>query len=157
MGWTKRQLIERAYSEIGIAGYAFDLAPEELEDALRTLDAVMAQWNGRGIRLGYPVPGAADGSDLDQDSNLPDWATEAAYLALALRIAPGAGKAVSQDTKAAAREALAVVMARVTQPPQAAVNALPVGAGHRAYWPEAAYFPETSPVLTAGPDGELDL
>jgi hypothetical protein len=54
MGYTKRQFISAAFEEIGLASYVFDLQPEQLQSALRRLDAMMADWNAKGIRLGYP-------------------------------------------------------------------------------------------------------
>ena len=56
MGWTKRQFIEQAFEEIGLAAYVFDLTPEQLQSALRRLDAMMAGWNTNGIRIGWPMP-----------------------------------------------------------------------------------------------------
>ena len=51
MGWTKRQYIEQAFEEVGLAAYVFDLTPEQLQSALRKLDAMMAEWNAKGLRL----------------------------------------------------------------------------------------------------------
>ena len=52
MGWTKREYIEQAFEEIGLASYVFDLTPEQLQSALRKLDAMLAEWNAKGLRLG---------------------------------------------------------------------------------------------------------
>jgi hypothetical protein len=70
MGWSKQDLIDQAFQQIGLAGYVFDLSPEQLQSALKTLDTMMATWNGRGIRLGYPIPSTANGSKGDDDSSL---------------------------------------------------------------------------------------
>ena len=51
MGYTKRQIIEAACEEIGLANYAFDMQPEQLQAMMRRLDAMMAEWNAKGIRL----------------------------------------------------------------------------------------------------------
>ena len=59
MGYKKRQFISAAFEEIGLASYVFDLQPEQLQSALRRLDAMMADWNAKGIRLGYPAPRTA--------------------------------------------------------------------------------------------------
>ena len=59
MSWTKRQFINAALEEIGLASYVFDIQPEELESALRRLDAMMADWNAKGIRIGYPLSSIA--------------------------------------------------------------------------------------------------
>jgi hypothetical protein len=60
MSYTKRQFVDAAFEEIGLASYVFDLTTEELLPRLvRRLDAMMAQWNAKGIRLGYPLPTSA--------------------------------------------------------------------------------------------------
>ena len=42
MGWTKQQLVEQAFEEIGMANYVFDLQVEQLQSAMYQLDAMMA-------------------------------------------------------------------------------------------------------------------
>ena len=79
MSWTKRQLIVQAYSELGLADYVFDLSADQLADAMRKMNSMMATWNAKGIRLGYPMPNSASGGDLDDDSAIPDSANEAVY------------------------------------------------------------------------------
>ena len=85
MGWTKRDIIEQAFDEIGLAGYVFDLQPQQLDSALRRLDNMMATWNGKGIRIGYALPSSPGSSDLDQESGVTDMAIEAMALNLAIR------------------------------------------------------------------------
>lgn len=99
MGWTKREFITQAFEEIGLASYVFDLTPEQLQSALRRLDAMIAGWNANGVRIGYPLPGSPSASDINVDSGVPDFANEAIYLGLALRLAPAYGKTVSPETK----------------------------------------------------------
>mgnify|MGYP000165071707 CR=1 FL=1 len=103
MSWTKRQFVDQAFEEIGYASYTFDLEPEQLQAAMRRLDSMMATWNGRGIRVGYPLPATPGAGDLDDLTDVPDYANEAIYLNLAIRIAPTVGKAVSRETKVAAK------------------------------------------------------
>jgi hypothetical protein len=105
MGWTKRQLIDEAFSELSLQGYEFDITPEEQQTALRRLDTMLATWDGLGIRVGYLLPSSPDDSDPDSDSGLPDYAVETVYLHLAMRIAAGFGKQLSADTKRSASEA----------------------------------------------------
>ena len=100
MGWTKRQFIEQAFDEIGLASYAFDLTPEQMQSALRRLDTMIAAWNALGIRLGYPLPSSPQDSDLDEQTNVPDRSNEAIYTNLAIKLAPSYGKQVMPDTKA---------------------------------------------------------
>jgi hypothetical protein len=72
MGYSKRQFVYAAFEEIGLASYVFDLQPEQLESARRRLDAMMADWNGKGIRLGYPIPSSPQDGSIDEQTNVPD-------------------------------------------------------------------------------------
>lgn len=98
MGWTKRQFITQAFEEIGLAAYVFDLTTEQLQSALRRMDAMVAGWNSNGIRIGYPLPSSPQDSDIDVDTGVPDFANEAIYLGLAVRLAPSFGKTVAPET-----------------------------------------------------------
>jgi len=64
MSWTKRQFITQAFEEIGLAAYVFDLTAEQLDSALRRMDSMVAGWNANGVRIGYPLPGSPEDSDL---------------------------------------------------------------------------------------------
>lgn len=157
--YSKGEIVDAAYDELALAGYVFDLEPEERQAAVRRLDMMMAEWNGRGIRLGYPLSSAAAQSDLNASSNLPDMAVEAVVCNLAIRLAPGNGKQVAAETKAIAREGYSMLLARATQPPQMNLpRSMPMGAGNKPW----AYFDRVNiitpaPDLAAGTDNEIDL
>lgn len=53
MGYTKRQIVEGAFAEIGMDAEEFDIPPSLLQHGLRALDRMMGTWNSKGIRLGY--------------------------------------------------------------------------------------------------------
>ena len=89
-----------------------------LQLALRRLDAMMAGWNARGIRLGYPLPSSPSDSSLTEPTGVPDRANEAVILNLAILLAPGIGKTVSADTRIQARAALNTLLARAAMPPE---------------------------------------
>ena len=116
MAYTKRDIVDQAFEEIGLASYVFDLQPQQLERALRRLDMMMATWNAKGIRLGYPLPSSPADSDLDQKIGVPDSAIEAMYLNLSVRISGGFGKTVSPETKASAKRAYNEVVANSALP-----------------------------------------
>jgi len=65
MSWTKRQLINKAFSVAGLASFVFSLTPDQLQDALLSLDSQMGTWDGQGIRVGYPLTTSPENSDLD--------------------------------------------------------------------------------------------
>lgn len=160
MSWTKRELVTNAFEEIGLANYVFDLQPEQLQAALRRLDNMMATWNSRGLRLGYPLADSPGGSDLDQNSNITDEAIEAVVGNLAVRIAPMMGKTVSPDTKAAARSAYMALLNRRTNTLEKRidVNAIPGGQGGK-YWRfnSDPFLSQSERGITTGPDDVLEM
>lgn len=157
MGWTRRQYINAAMIEIGIAEYDFDIQPEQYQTAQRRLDAMILTWNGRGLRLGPNIAASIDGSQLDVDVGIPDIANEAVILNLAVALAPSFGKTVSPDTKTGARFALNTVFARFAKPiEQQFPGTLPLGSGNK-YWIYGNPFtarPEEP--LTANTDSVLE-
>jgi hypothetical protein len=155
MSYTKRQLVDAAMAEIGLASYAFDLMPEQRESALRRLDSLMAEWNARGLRLGYPVPDNPADSDIDVDSNIPDAAWEAVITNLALRLAPSYGKQVNIETKVAARHSLNTILARAALPAEMKLPSMPSGAGNKSI--DSPFTPDPSSDLIAGQDSTLDF
>ncbi len=157
MGYSKRQFIEAAFEEIGLANYVFDLQPEQLQSALRRLDAMMAEWNAKGLRLGYAMPSSPQDSDLDTPTNAPDSAWEAIITNLAVRIAPGYGKTVSPDTKMVAKNAYNTLLQRATFPlEQQLPGTMPTGAGNKPWRWDNPFVPIPVDPVDAGPDGPLE-
>lgn len=138
---TKRALLLTAAEEFGITS-AFDISPEEMQSGLTRLDRIAAQWDGKGIRVGYNL-----GGDLDSESGIPDTAENCFSLNVAVQWASSFGKSVSMDVKAAAKQAfndLYVSLARLPQAPRS--PALPIGAGNRVRVLGRHYFPDTTDV-----------
>lgn len=158
MSWTRKQFIERAFEEIGLAGYIFDLQPEQLDAAKNRLDSMMATWNGKGIRLGYPLSENPDDSNIDDDTTVPDSANEAIYTNLAIRLAPTLGKTVSQDTRLAAREGYETLMSRAAMPSERQLpSTMPTGMGNRPWNLERPFVSPPQKPINAGQDGVLEL
>lgn len=158
MSWTKRQLVLQAFEEVGYASYAYDLQPEQLQAGLRRLEALMGTWNGRGIRLGYPLTNDPDAAELDAASNIPDAATEAVYTNLAIRIAPIVGKTVSVETKQAARSAYMELLSRFTKPQEQQLpSTMPAGAGNKPWRQDNPFLPGPEDQIDAGDDGPIQF
>jgi hypothetical protein len=159
MSWTKKQLIDQAFSEIGF-GPDFNVTADECENALRRLDSMMAEWNGKGIRVSYALPGGVDESNIDDDSGLPDVANEAVFMNLAIRLAPGYGKQLSQDTRITAKQGYNTLLSRAVFPtPQPMPSTMPRGAGNRPwqYGNGNPFYPEPAIVIDAGADDPLNF
>ena len=132
MGYTKRQFVQEAFSEMGMADYYFDLTPEALQSAVRRLDAMMAQWSGRGIKLNYPIASEPENANLADETDVPDYANEAIILNLAIKVAPSVGKTLSPDTKASAKDALNTVLNFAAMPGEMQYpEGTPLGSGNR--------------------------
>jgi hypothetical protein len=150
---TKREIIEQAYSELGLAEYNFDISPEEMSTARKRLDRMMAQWEAK-IALGYLAPSAPNDSEVNDESGLPDGVINAAATNLAMLLAPGLGKQVSPATALAAKSGYNSVLAQFAQIPRMQYpNNLPVGAGNKPFPGRTGYF-NPSPELTVSINGQ---
>lgn len=161
MSWTKRQFIDQAFDEIGMAAYVYDLTPEQYQSALRSLDAMVAGWNTNGIRINYPLKDSPDTTQLDEPSGVPDFCNEAIYLGLACRLAARYGKAVSPETKQFADMAYNNVANQITEPPleRQLPRTMPRGQGTkpwRNYNNPFVYGPSQDTIL-AGNDGPIEF
>lgn len=158
MSYSKRQFVTAAFEEIGLASYVFDLQPEQLDSAVQKLDSMMAAWNAAGIRLSYPIPGNPDNTDIDAITNVPDSANEAIVMSLAVRLAPGLGKAVSIDTKVSAKQGYNTLLSRAAMPPQMQFPAgMPAGAGNKPWSIDDPFLVDPVDALLAGPDGDIQF
>lgn len=160
MAWTKRQICDMAFEELGLAAYVFDVSPEEQSSMLRRLDSMMAMWELYGIRLGYQKTVDPLNSDPDQDSGLPDIANQAVWTNLAVNAAPSYGKSLAAVTLVQAKQAYdGLLSVAQSNPPEVQFKGnLPVGAGAKRPNSNGGPFVNTpQDVLTTGPDGLLDL
>lgn len=131
MGWTKRQVITQAFSELGLASYVYNLTASELQDAMRRLDTMMAIWTARNIVFDpvYPQPATYGAGDLDDDTNATDDALEPMYLHLAIRLGPSYGKTPSPDTRAAAKAGYTALLGQYVLGSQVSLTKTIKGAG----------------------------
>lgn len=148
--YTKGQLVQEAFTEIGLAAYDFDLTSDEVQTAIRRLDAMAANWEGRGWTFGYNLPSEFDGSDPSNPSGIADTDALLFALNLAVAIAPAYGKTPSIETKVAARQAIENIRSRFVKPAEVQYrNTMPRGAGNRRGWVAVQNFypvPDTGPV-----------
>lgn len=157
MPYSKLQFVHKAMAEIGIAQSQFQLPPEDIQDAVATLDAMMAEWNGWGIRVQYPVDDP-EWTDWSTPTMVPDRAWQAIITNLALRLAPAYGKTPMPSTMAAARNGYNLLLARRTGMPQMQLpGTMPQGAGNKPwrYW-NGPFINPPQQEITAGPDSLLE-
>lgn len=141
---TKRQLVEMAYEECSLAGYEFDVTPEELFSALRQLDALMAQWRADSMDLDYNAPDTFGAGDLEDYSGIPDAAISGVAISLAMAKAPAMGKALSVETKARLSKAMSAIRAMTALAPQQGwPPGTPAGAGNRYRSRRSPFMPSS--------------
>lgn len=150
--WTKLDVIRQAFAEVGLASQDFDLAPEDLQSALRQLDAMLATWGGAlGVRISYS--GGDGKGDISASSEVPDWAYEALYLNLAMRIASSFGRSPMPGTILNAKLALDAVRTRTVQIAPRVLSGY-AGAGNTYYGVTALPEDPVEPITT-GSDNTL--
>lgn len=158
MGWTKGQLVSLAFDEIGLASYTFDTSPDEFQAALNRMDAMMAAWSRKGIRPGYNTPGSAS-SDPKDDSGLPDWANEAVYQNLAIRLGPSNGRQISTELNKTAKLGYDMLLSAASHPPEMRMPpSLPSGAGVKPWrGPQRPFIDDPDLAIETGPDAEMNI
>lgn len=156
MGYSKRQFVTKAFEELGLADYVYDISPEELQSAVEKLDAMMAAWNALGVRLGYPITDSPQNASLTEASGVPDSANIAIITNLAIMLAPSYGKQVMPDTKITAKTSYNTLVSRsALSVPMQYPSSMPAGAGNKPWRYDNPFLnPPTDPLL-AGQDSEL--
>ena len=136
---TKQTLVNMAYEECALAGYEFDVSPEELQSALRRLDGLMAEWKVQGIDIGYNAPAAFGQGQLSDWSGVPDWAANVAAMYLALRIAPRMNKSMGPAAQRALASGMVALRAKTQVVPEISLKPwTPYGAGNKIW---SLYYP----------------
>jgi hypothetical protein len=130
--WTKRQLLDGSYNRLAMAGYVFDLEPEDIIMALVEMDAMLAEWDAKGVRISYNMGNGPEDSDPDQESGIPAWAATAIMSNLAIRLSPSFGKEPSQALKGMAKSSYSSLLTKVVRPIEWIPDRrLPAGAGNK--------------------------
>lgn len=155
MGWTKKQLITQAFEELGLSASIYDLTSAQLETAANKLNAMMAAWSTNGVRVGWASPSTQALNDINQDSLAPDFANEAIYTNLAVRLSSSFGKIVSPELKSLAVSSYSdLVNALTGTPPEYQLpRSLPMGAGYKRQYYK--YTPQRQSPLLADDGQEL--
>lgn len=117
-GRPKRDIIELAFDDCGLAGYEFDRTPEEQTMALRKLNAMMMEWPWS--LLGYRQPTYAVGLP-EEPSGVPDDTVNTIAQYLAQRIAPGIGTSLPPEQRATMARSLSLLQAQYAKVPDTTV------------------------------------
>jgi hypothetical protein len=159
--WTKGDLVNAAFEELTLAeGDGFGITPDEEARALKRMDAMVATWAAKGVRIGYAFPSSPSASKLTDLAGIPDSAAETIFLNLAKRMAPGYGKQLNPETVAAARDGYDTLLWAAAMPPEQQLpHTMARGAGAKPWRTSNRPFlprPDTDP-LRNNDSGDLTI
>lgn len=103
MSITKGELVIRALKMLGVVDSITSPDPAEIADGLETLDAMVAEWENHGIRLGYQL--TSDGVPVDpgDESGLADKHVMGVAANLAVNMAPLIGREAQPTIRSRAK------------------------------------------------------
>ncbi|TNE61197.1 MAG: hypothetical protein EP341_00840 [Sphingomonadales bacterium] len=130
---TKRQIIQLSFDQLGMGTYVYDMQTEDWTSGLMRLNALMAEWGLSDIATGFPMTDNPIAGELDDDSGLSAGLIRGVSAQLAVDLAPGYGKQISDDTKRAAAQGRRIAIANdITIPTRKIDNmSVPAGAGYK--------------------------
>lgn len=130
---TKRDIIQAAFSELGLASYDYDMQPEDYVNALRRLDNLMAEWSAQDAQTGYDLSSSPTIATIDDELSLILPLVDGVICALAVKLAPSYGKQISPDTKLTATNGFKLALKLSARPPIKRLNVTTSlsGAGNR--------------------------
>lgn len=126
---TALEVINRAFSIIGIRSSEVDLTDNEIADGIETLNDMMTEQAADGLQLGF-----AKVIDKTDDIEVPDWSLAAIKSNLAVRLAPEYDRPLTQavvmfaDSSFTAIKNRSIVIGAASFP-----DTLPVGSGNRVH------------------------
>jgi hypothetical protein len=134
MSWTKRELVNNAFTEIGLAGYDFDLTPDNLQQALQYMDGMMGLWMVKGIHVNWPFNMSPTDANLDTPVDLPVYAQLPIWLNAAVHISASFGKTLSNTTNNNAMASYTTLLGVFATPCERSfTDTLPLGAGNKPW------------------------
>jgi hypothetical protein len=149
----KADYIQGAYEQLRIWGLTSSVTPVESELALKRLNGLLLHWENQGIYLGWNI--GAD--DVNDESGLPDWAQEAVFTNLAIKLMPVFGKTASREQAQEAAETYEAITLKCYDNMEYP-DTMPVGAGNQRYgYSSRRFFVEEDPDRGSQPNTGINL
>lgn len=124
---TAQDITDNALSKLGVKRGGIAPSADETADAIKVMNAVLAEWQANGIHVrGSQASAAAD------ETFVPDWAEEALAYKIGFKMAPSFDANISQVFALGMSEAMDAVIQRGVVIGEAQLPpTFPVGAGNR--------------------------
>ena len=100
---TKSNIVNDAFTELGLSGYVYNLQPEDLQTALTMLESLVARLDVAGIELNWPFAASLNDVAGNVTVDLPFWAHSGLVALLAIDLSAGFGKTVAASTSLKAK------------------------------------------------------
>ena len=153
---TKSDLVTSALNKLAVNGFDYEIDPEEVKTGVTALEYLMADWDARGIKIGYNFAADPETADITEQSGLPDIAFRAATYSLAIDLADTYGKAVSASVSAGASSGMTSLLNATQYVPVVQYpNRMPTGSGNRRYGATQRFYRPVSQ-LDADNAGPID-
>lgn len=154
---TKSDIATAALNKLGVTGFDYEIDPEELKTVVTALEYLMADWDARGIKIGYKFAADPETADITADSGLPDIAYRAVTYQLAIDSADSYGKQVTQSVSAGASSAMSALLNAIQYKPVVQYpNRMPLGSGNMRAGRNIQRFYRQYETLDADNAGPLD-
>lgn len=134
-GLLNKEIIDLAYTVLGVSDAMFGRTDEEYASAMTMLRAMMGEWPFD--QLGFDTGDARVGSESGIEAK---WLTVCGY-ALALRIGPAIGKTLAPNAQGVHNRAYSALCAAYAVPGQSAWSpGTARGQGHRVGWGDGGTY-----------------
>jgi hypothetical protein len=157
MATTKSDIVASALNKLAVTGFDYEIDPEELKSGVTTLEYLMADWDARGIKIGYNFAADPETANISDPCGLPDIAFRAVTYQLAIDLADTYGKQVTQSIAASANSGMTSLLSAVQYQPQVQYpNRMPRGSGNTLRWNRWNRFYRKTDTLDADNAGPID-
>lgn len=144
MAWTKGDILTTALSDLAVAGYAFDLQPEETQACINKLDQIMAEKYGLGLSISYNRPTGPNISVGTDASGLDEKYIYSVTALLAREVCSMFGRPIPpQVNRAAIRGERTMLAMGKTPPIIPRPITMPIGAGNKSVHQQNYFNEET--------------
>jgi hypothetical protein len=131
MATTKSDIVASALNKLAVTGFDYEIDPEELKAGVVALEYMMADWDARGIKIGYAFAADPETANISDPVGIPDIAYRAVTYHLAIDLADTYGKAVTQSVNAGASSAMTSLLSAIQFLPTVQYpNRMPRGSGN---------------------------
>lgn len=157
MAKTKSDIVASALNKLAVTGFDYEIDPEELKAGVVALESLMADWDARGIKIGYAFAADPETANISDPCGLPDIAFRAVTYHLAIDLADSYGKQVSQSIAAGANSAMTSLMSATQYIPQVQYSSrMPRGSGNNLRHNRFMRFYRPTTTLDADNAGPID-